>query len=140
MESSETTRCLSVRKRVNRTDLAYAAGILDGEGSISVSYSSGCPYPCVRVTNTNRELIEWFHQKFGGSIYDKKLVGFGHKAQWDWDPTTPNMKWFLKLMIPFLKVKQRQARLVLVLRSMIERKSTKTRKIRIAEGIRTLNN
>ena len=54
---------------MEETVKAYMAGIVDGEGSISISRQSNSKsYICqLAIVNTNRELIEWVCDNFGGS-------------------------------------------------------------------------
>src|SRR4051812_37412335 len=55
------------------TTLAYVAGLIDGEGSISIGVSRDHPgratpnyWLQVSVTNTDRTLIDWLLTSFGG--------------------------------------------------------------------------
>ena len=47
--------------QLSDTEAAYAAGILDGEGSICFSrnHTSRWPSPIVSVASTDREVLEW---------------------------------------------------------------------------------
>lgn len=101
---------------------AYFAGILDGEGSISLVRSFAprtrgrYVYPIVRVANTDDKLILWLHEriiigsvKYNSKINDKsKLV---HHIGWaSWDAVE-----VLSLALPYLVVKKERARIVLEL-------------------------
>lgn len=146
MESSETNT-LSFRKRINRTNLAYMAGILDGEGCITVdwvnSYGTRKPYPVVVVKMTSYDLLLWVQSIFGGYLYpvspSRLISGNSRKPQWTWKLDMPSTTWFLRLMVPFLKIKHRQARLAMVLRHMNEVGKSLPKKTRIANEINRLN-
>lgn len=48
---------------MNNDKLSYLAGIIDGEGTVTI-HTSGTPY--LTVTNTNKKLIDWIKNNFGG--------------------------------------------------------------------------
>ncbi len=50
---------------MNREELAYAAGVIDSDGCISMERST----IRVTVTNTKEELPQWFEQRLGGYTY-----------------------------------------------------------------------
>lgn len=57
------------------TEKAYIAGIIDGEGSISLTKQSSNqhPSPVVSVASTDLELLEWLQKTIGsGTIIKKK--------------------------------------------------------------------
>ena len=67
-----------IRKEYSNTDIAYLAGIIDGEGSIYIGNFScneitKLPYyqTNMQVTNTDQKLIDWLHNTFGGLINSK---------------------------------------------------------------------
>lgn len=142
MESSETSTPPTKRKRINRMDLAYMAGIFDGEGCICAQWNKagGKRYMTLRVdvTNTHRGMLEWIKARFGGEIYDS-CVPTGHKDKWTWRCAAVDLKWFLKLMIPLTIIKQRRARLALIFRHLTLVKASDEKKRRIFDEIRRLN-
>jgi len=144
MPTSSETHTLSTHKRINRTTLAYMAGILDGEGCIYAGMvtADGKQYPSVSITvkMTSYDLLVWIRDTFGGGLYEVNMKRItGRKPQWTWKLALPDTKWFLKLMIPLLRVKQRQARLALVLRHMIEVGKADNKKRTIIAEISRLN-
>ena len=61
----------------DKEDLAYLAGIIDGEGHAykpNIKNGRGCRYPLARllfvqsIKNNGRELCEWAKARFGGGI------------------------------------------------------------------------
>lgn len=53
---------------IPETVLAYAAGLLDGEGSFQVRVSESIGHPVIAVNMTDRGAIEFLHRSFGGHI------------------------------------------------------------------------
>ena len=100
---------------MKRTDLAYVAGIIDGEGSISL-YP-----PCkgrrglkisVQVGNTNEWLIQWLRFIFGGYIYTippRKNC----KPVHSWSVSYQQALGVLQAVYPYLRLKKPQAEIAI---------------------------
>lgn len=65
-------------------EMAYAAGILDGDGSFSIMKAHGKYYPCIQLSNAFKGMSEWLHEKFGGSLRIKKPQQPHHKPLYVW--------------------------------------------------------
>lgn len=103
---------------MNKTDLAYVAGIIDGEGCIRIGQrKKNSNYVGVGVGHTNEWLIRWLHFSFGGSVCSKKAWLPNQKPQWSWELRTRQACEFLKLILPYLKIKRPQAELALKFQS-----------------------
>jgi len=102
---------------VNEVDLAYAAGILDGEGSICLTKNRArrWPSPQVAVASNDRELLEWLRAQFGGSISIKQPRRSTHQISYDWKLTDQNALRFLQLVRPYLRIERKIARANLLL-------------------------
>ncbi len=105
---------------MKRTDLAYVAGIIDGEGCISFSgnptKSSHYNYILVQVVNTNEWLIRWLHMAFGGRFHlrkDKREKAKGWKPTYQWSIGSMDALKFLELVYPYLKIKKPQAEIAI---------------------------
>jgi hypothetical protein len=107
---------------MSKLTAAYLAGFVDGEGYISlkrdfhnyrgekVIYFTAV----LKVANTNKEIIEWCKASFGGWIYKRIWKnGENHKDAYCWQLTGSNLEPFLKKILPYLKIKKEQAKLVL---------------------------
>lgn len=46
--------------------MAYAAGLIDGEGCFSIQKSGGTYRTTIQVAMTSRVTISWLHEQFGG--------------------------------------------------------------------------
>lgn len=105
---------------ISSTDAAYAAGMLDGEGSIDMKRNRqklGNYNLRVAVVNTNREVLEWFQPRFGGKVSPhsgKEALEKGWKPSWAWWLTDrKNMERFLTTVFPYLIIKRKRAQLAL---------------------------
>lgn len=101
---------------MKRTDLAYTAGIIDGEGCISIyhfkSKTSSRGYALVlevSVTNTNEWLIHWLHFTFGGNVGPMKSKRPRSRDAFYWRLLSKKAAEFLDLIMPYLKIKKPQA-------------------------------
>lgn len=101
------------------TEIAYLAGIIDGEGNISVSR-------CLRktrdsylysvrlvVTNTRPDLIEWIRGRFGGRVQVKSPPTARHRAAYRWTVDGRRARPILTQVYPYLVLKSHQARIAL---------------------------
>ncbi|MCH7772288.1 MAG: LAGLIDADG family homing endonuclease [Bacteroidetes bacterium] len=106
----------------NKTKFAYAAGMVDGDGSICINKKkvSNGPragevqnyYMLVVVTQKDGKVIDWLIGNFGGSTY---LHWKGTNTGWshEWVVNHNNAKDFLKNILPFLVIKKRQAEIAI---------------------------
>ena len=101
-------------------DLAWAAGFIDGEGCVSVAKSSrkGQPLPYYRAdlsaSNTVRAPLEKLSSMFGGRIVTVRASVGNRRTSYAWKTSgTAKTAEVLRLLLPCLLVKKRQAELVL---------------------------
>ncbi len=105
------------------TRLAYVAGLFDGEGHIRIQRQHfrdrRSPSHCVRVSvsNTDRSVIEFLHDTFGGYIVVVNNEARCRKAHWrtcwSWELTSTGAANFLSMIQPYVRIKQRQVQLAL---------------------------
>ena len=104
----------------SQTTLAYAAGILDGEGHFSIIFHRphNRHHAIVGVMNTNKDLMEWLKSTFGGAIYHR--VGPYNKPHWkdryEWRLHQRAQEAVLPSVLPFLIIKREQAKLIIEFR------------------------
>jgi hypothetical protein len=103
--------------KLSDIEAAYAAGIVDGEGSIyfSRNRTSRWPSPIVSVASTDRELLEWFRSRLSGSIVQKRTYQPQHASSYDWKLTDRRALEFMKIVRPFLVIKRKIVRCDLLL-------------------------
>jgi hypothetical protein len=91
-----------------REEIAWAAGLFDGEGSITLS--GRCLH--VRLRNTDLELVERFHAIIGiGTVYGpysrQPQDGLRRKPVWDWVAREEDALDALALMWSWLSARRR---------------------------------
>lgn len=110
-----------------RTDLAYAAGILDGEGCISIAYVRCSSKPDryhvlnIHVSNTSPELLIWLRERFQGSVCrmsDNRKGKLGRRPIFQWQITAKQAHEFLVAVRPYLLVKAKQADVAIAFRKL----------------------
>jgi hypothetical protein len=131
---------------------AYMAGLMDGEGSFSISKitkpnGKNIHYaPNIRLYNTNPKIINWTIQNFGGapswsSNNGGNIVGLkSQKKMCQWFLTgRPRMEKFILSILPYLRAKREQAELLLEYLRMNGRHDPPARQ-KLMERISFLNN
>src|ERR1700688_1750716 len=88
-----------------RVENAYAAGLIDGEGSISLCRhkSNEQRSPLVSVPSCTRELVNWLKSVFGGNISTKRTYKKNHSKSYTWSAHYDSCLSFLILVLPFMK-------------------------------------
>ncbi|MFN3352502.1 MAG: hypothetical protein ACK4Z5_02745 [Brevundimonas sp.] len=103
------------------TDAAYIAGMIDADGSITVSAQDGRVKPLVCVFNSNVPLIDWLSVTIGAGCSYRYKSGAKRPDQDGarWNPvhryqiTGRKAQSLLTQLLPHLRVKRAQAELVL---------------------------
>lgn len=90
------------------TDIAYAAGFVDGEGCISISKNGAVD---IRVINTSRPVLEKLESIFGGSITNRTQKV--NKRQYAYTFYGPKAIEFLLILKPYLIEKLPQVETIL---------------------------
>ena len=103
---------------MDKTDLAYAAGIIDGEGCIYIDHWKDLRRPGtinyllrIQVAMVDKEVPYWLEGKFGGTTWlveKSKYDGSNRKNQLVWKISNKQAIDFLSLIKPFIQVKYRQ--------------------------------
>lgn len=91
-------------------EASYVAGIVDGEGSISLTRMHDNEYrrPCISIASTDKELLLYIKELTGGIFNNKK----NYKPSKHQDSFTLSIKkkdevfYTLQSIIPFLRVKK----------------------------------
>lgn len=97
-------------------DAAYLAGIIDGEGCITIMRRKHVErgerprYTLeVVVINTDYSLIEWLQARFGGNVLKRNLRSKKWADTWRWRTSNLHSEAILRRVRPFLIIKARQA-------------------------------
>lgn len=103
-------------------EMAYTAGLIDGDGSFSlllhksVTKENWRSYyePCIQLSNQYKNMSVFLHKKFGGSLRTKKPQKEHHKILYVWSLRSRNgCKAMIEKIKPYLKLKKEQADLML---------------------------
>lgn len=106
-------------KKDKQSILAYAAGIIDGEGCIRIvvrkprNGKSAQHSLMLQVAQKDGILMDWLYGVFGGMVYLKNKKTDGSDWIYEWRVMENKAAEVLKQTLPFLTVKKRQAELAL---------------------------
>lgn len=89
-------------------NLAYVAGLMDGEGSIGFTRSRSAMIPRVSITNTDVDLLENLKAVFGGHIQKLSRVNDKWKPAFAWVLNNSKAVDFVEKIEPWLRVKKEQ--------------------------------
>ncbi len=99
---------------MDKTKLAYLAGIIDGEGTINITYFTKRNEYRMRlyVVNTDIRLIDWLESNFGGMKFHAKRHTVNHpnwKEKWEWIyiPSKDKLG-LLEALLPYMVIKSEQ--------------------------------
>lgn len=116
------------------TDLAYLAGIIDGEGSIYIgNFSSNKKtgalhyQTSMEVTNTDGLLIDWLMSTFGGRryLYTKaQLPKNSNREVHRWIVNGDLLTHLCHAILPFVIIKKRQCEIMINMRKTFDRPRT----------------
>jgi hypothetical protein len=128
--------------------IGYFAGIIDGEGSISIvrSKEKGKVYyaPLISITNTNMALIQKCMDIFkSGRFYAEKRTKPGHKTKFVYNiGSVRGVRQILTQIIDELTVKKQHAKIVLEFIKVKEQKTghgVSAREVELFEELKKLN-
>jgi hypothetical protein len=106
----------------SKTELAYAAGIIDGEGCIGFNKRTDHVVLRVSVGNTDPRLMDWLKTTFGGCVWsEKQSYAPNAKPRFGWELSAKKAEEFLRLLLPYLILKRERAELALAYRQTVTR-------------------
>ncbi len=113
----------------SEAELAYFAGIIDGEGCFTLTRPSRQRFGGLRmqVGNTDPLLMQWIHNRFGGSLSLEQRRQVQHRPVWRWVAAAADLETLIPRLIPYLITKKRQAELTLAYRATLNSVSTSRR-------------
>jgi len=124
--------------------LAFLAGLVDGDGSISISiirrkdWNGNSFQPYIAIGVTSRKLCKWAQQHFGGNLYGYDGVA-GHQKMYHWKLYGKQaLKDLLVQLLPYLLIKREAAQTVLEYMDLGSEPNQEER-LKIAEKIQAIN-
>lgn len=97
---------------------AYVAGLIDGEGTITLSRNNrGDPYrtPVVSMTSTTRELVTLLHEEYGGAVRVHRTYRAHHSDSFIWSVRHDRALMMLERIARYLRVPEKANRADLIL-------------------------
>jgi len=88
-------------------ELAWAAGLFEGEGTICINKPHKNHLGTLRcyVGNTDREIVEFFLEGWGGHLHEIKASG-NRRVAWQWTVAATKATKFIKDILPYLHTKR----------------------------------
>ena len=115
---------------LDRDTIIYLAGVTDSEGYIGIikhkrkERLTPAYEPRLQVGSTSKELLDLFISTFGGKLIPgRKKSTRGGKEFYHWTIYGVRMVRALQAMLPYLRVKREQAKLVIALQERIWKRS-----------------
>jgi len=111
--------------------VAYAAGIIDGEGSIMIwmnkrKHIRGQFNIRVNFTSVDKCLVDWFLEHFGGSFYTmnspSRIKHIQRKIGYCWYCSQKKIIEFLESIYPYLVIKKERCKLAIEFKKTFQRK------------------
>lgn len=132
---------MATRGKPNVTDLAYAAGLIDGEGHIFISKQDRTQNPryknktptyilVVGCTNTVKEMIDFLYERWGACRMSRRHRNPKWKPTYEWVIQAGMALGFLKDILPYLIIKKEKAKLAIKFQEGMERRKNKKGKVR----------
>lgn len=124
--------------KLSKEERAYIAGFLDGDGSIHVRLKPNSTYryrfqvtPAIVFYQSEKESshLEWLHKMIGRGYLRKRNDGITEYILGDVD----SIRELIKNLLPYLKLKQKQARLMLEILEMKQKIKSATDFLRLAK-------
>jgi len=114
---------------LDRDTVIYLAAFTDGEGYIGITRHkrperrTPAYEPRLQVGNTSKEVLALYCQTFGGKLIHANRLTQSGKEVYIWYICGVPMVRALEAMLPYLRIKQEPAKLVIALHRRIERRS-----------------
>lgn len=93
-------------------NLAYVAGLFDGEGCVNFTKCRTIKIPRVCITNTNLEVLESLQKSFGGFIQQGSRPQNNWKQSYHWTISNSKACEFLTKIYAWVRIKKEQIWLV----------------------------
>jgi len=102
---------------MNKHDILYAAGLFDGEGTVSLmrKMKKERRSPVVSLSSTTRELVDFMKSTFGGTIINVTARRVHHRQAWHWQATHNRALEVLSQLYPYIREPEKKRRANLLL-------------------------
>ncbi len=132
---------------LDEVEKAYLAGIIDGEGTVTLMkhHKNETPTPYVSVANNNLGLLQWIKNRIGGTICSKKKRLPHHNDSYVWSARQDRAIRLLNDVKSYLIIKKPQADLITEQYKSVTHRAGKytlemlNKKMKLVAKIRKLN-
>ena len=95
-------------------ELAWAAGLFEGEGTISINKAHTKHLSTLRcmVGNTDFEVVQFFLQRWGGHWHEVKASG-NKRTAWKWSIAATKAARFINDIAPYIRTKRVKEKAIL---------------------------
>lgn len=126
--------------RGKHTDMAYAAGLIDGEGHIIIykddrtknpKYKTKTPTYILIVgcTNTDKKMIDFLHERWGACRQYRARQRENWKPVYEWTIQSKMALNFLKDIYPYMITKKEKAKLAIEFQEGMEQRKNEKGKV-----------
>lgn len=122
------TQSPSLLDSLSEIDIAYIAGFFDGEGCVCVHHAGketenkkSIYILTATIANTNKSVMDYLHSVLGGYIAENNKI-IGCKTCYVLHFNSRKAYKLLEKLLPYLRVKKKQAELTMKLRDIITNK------------------
>lgn len=115
----------TIKGKVSEKEIIYIAGLFDGEGCVNI-YKIDTDYTrnkekrkvpkwvlSTTIYNCHYETIKWLYDSFGGYLQTRNRNPKTWRTNYAWKLTANSSMEFLKRVLPYLKIKQKQAQVAI---------------------------
>ena len=115
---------------MKKINLAYLAGVLDSDGSFSIAVDTwrvrnlgGNPsfQEIIAIGQCDQQALDLAYELFGGGRRSQKPRGPNRRTMFYWQVTNKKAIAVVRALLPFLRIKRRQAEVLLKLRTIKDR-------------------
>jgi hypothetical protein len=121
----------------SEAELAYMAGIVDGEGHIGVHRNGRHIASAFAVSNTDPRMMKWIQDRFGGTCCKAKRDWRGNKDLYHWRCYGDLAERVIRAIYPYLVIKREQADIYFAFRQTVS-KSRPKRGQHLKEGTKAV--
>lgn len=108
-----------LKQNILSEQLAYIAGIIDGEGSIILRRKPKQNELFMVVVNTNKNVIKWLHEVTKvGTIKQREMRNIKWRRVWEWNTAAQDTTRVLWAVYPYLIIKREHAKIAIEYQSL----------------------
>lgn len=103
---------------VSDIDLAWSAGFIDGEGTITIERNKVQLLPHISAANTDIRGPQKLKELFGGSIHKLIRTNINYSDIYTWKVLSGKAVEVCELLLPYLVIKQEQAQFLILFQTV----------------------